>query len=88
MVDDRGAYKSPHSVMSSTICWGVKKFVMLHVEAGHAADGVPHVDGSTEADVLLMSAGMLSLCITSENYQRKERKPVTKPQRTVQNQTL
>ena len=60
---------------------------MLHVEEGHDADGVPQVDGSTDVEVLLMSAGMLFLYIAQESSM-SGRKLVEKPQRTVQNQTL
>ena len=57
-------HKSPHRVISITICWGVKKFVTLHEDAGHAADGVPHADVLTVVDALFTSAGTFGLCVT------------------------
>ena len=63
--------------------------MMLHVEAGHAADGVPHVDGSIEVEVLLTSAGMLSRCTTQEQSMPKmDQESAMKRERTVQNHTL
>ena len=47
--------------MSSTSCCGVKNSVMLHDEDGHAADGVPNVDGSIVFPAFVMDDGMVSL---------------------------
>ena len=54
-------HKSPHSVMSSTICWGAKNCVMLHEDAGHAAEGVPHADVLSTVVALFTSAGTFGL---------------------------
>ena len=54
-------HKSPHNVMSITICWGVKKLVTLHEDAGHAAEGVHHADVLSTVVALFTSAGTLGL---------------------------
>ena len=48
--------------MSITICWGVKNSVMLHPEAGHAAEGVPQLAVSSEVVELFTFAGTLGRC--------------------------
>ena len=44
---------------------------MLQEDAGHEAEGVPHVEGSTEVDVLLTSAGMVDLCRKTLNKRER-----------------
>ena len=60
-VGKKGTNQSPQRVMSMTSCWGVKNWLMLHDEDGHAADGVPNVDGSIVFPAFVMDDGMVSL---------------------------
>ena len=41
----------------------MKKLVILQVDEGQDAEGVPHVEGSTDVDVLLTSAGTFGLYV-------------------------
>ena len=55
--------------MRSTIFWGTKKSVMLHVVEGNEADGIPKVVVSMlDVDVAdFIDAGMSGRCIQKQN---------------------
>lgn len=55
-------YKSPQRVMLIMSCWGEKRSDTLQEDPGHAADGVPQVDGSTDFAVSFTLDGTLFLC--------------------------